>query len=238
MTVITISRQYGSDGDSIASRVCELLGYQAFNKNLIARAAQNAGLFEKEIIDYSEEHHKIRGFLDRLFGRSQVIASRSYWKEDAAGPRIVEEYTLTEDTAVALVEKAIRSAHKAGNLVIIGRGGQVILKDQPDVLHVRIIAPLEDRIQRVKQQMKPNMEEQYGSIQLRREVQDLIVEKDAASQDYLQHYYHVDWSDPLLYDIVLNTGKVSINQAAEMIVQLVNIISSEKNQGEHPFPAA
>ncbi len=227
MAVITISRQYGSGGDEIASRICDILGYQHFDKRMIARATMEVGLSEQEIVDYSEENHKVRTFLDRLFGRQSVVASTRIWKEDATGARSTEEIQLNEDAALALVQKAVRSAYRAGNLVIVGRAGQVILKDSPDVLHVRIEAPLEQRIQRVKEEIKATRKIYNADIELRRQAQDLIIERDAASIDYLSRFYHVDWDDPLLYHILLNTGKLTIDQSANIIIQLVKEFQTE-----------
>jgi cytidylate kinase len=189
MTIITISRQYGSGGDEIASRVAE--------------------------------------FLDRLFAPPQPVARLRVWKEDTQGTRTVEELKLTEESLVALVEKAVRSAHHAGNLVIAGRGGQVILKDAPDVIHIRIEAPLEERVQRVKQQLKQTRSDFHADIDIRRAAQDMIEQKDAASRDYLIQFYHVAWNDPLLYHLVLNTGKMRIEQAVHAIVNLVHTMEAE-----------
>lgn len=233
MTVITISRQFGSGGDEIASQVSKMLGYKQFDKHLITLAAQEAGISEQEVIDYSEENHKIRSFLDRLFDRSRPVVRTRIWKEDSTGTRTTEEIHLTEDSAVALVKKAVRSAYEAGNLVIVGRGGQMILKDESDVLHVRIEAPLEMRIQRVKNDMKHSRKEYNAHIDIRREAQDLIIEKDNKSRDYIERFYQANWDDPLLYHIVLNTGRLSIDQAAQMIVDLVSAYHPEQKLREH-----
>ncbi|RPJ48846.1 MAG: cytidylate kinase-like family protein [Chloroflexi bacterium] len=224
MAIITISRQYGSGGDEIAEQVCELLGYQYFDKRMIARATADAGLSEQEIVDYSEENHKVRSFLDRLFGRQAVVAQTRVWREDATGVRSAEDIKLSEETALSLVQKAVRSAYKVGNMVIVGRGGQVILKEGPDVLHVRIEAPLEERIQRVKEQIRATHKLFHADIELRREAQDLIIERDAASADYLHRFYHVDWADPLLYHLIINTGKLSTGKAIEVIAQIAREI--------------
>jgi cytidylate kinase len=228
MTVITISREFGSGGDEIASRVCEILGYQQFDKRLLAQAAQEAGLSEQEVVDYSEEDHKIRGFLDRLFGRTGPVMTTRVWREDAAGLRIMEETRLTEDFAVSLVKRAVRSAVQAGSLVIVGRGGQAILHEAPGVLHVRVIAPVENRIQRIKSQMKHAQDDFNADIDIRREAQDWIAEKDAASRDYLQRFFGADWSDPRLYHMVLNTGKLTIDQAASLIVRLARALELDE----------
>jgi CMP/dCMP kinase len=232
MTIITISRLYGSGGDEIAGRVCEILGYKEFDKQVITRAAQEAGLSEQEVIDYSEENYKIRGFLDRLLARSQSVVKTRIWKEDPTGERVTEELNLSEESAVELVQKAVHSAYRVGNFVIIGRGGQMILKDQADVLHVRIEAPFEERLQHVKQHLKRTKEDFNADIDIRREAQDWILQKDAASRDYLQRFYQVDWSSPMLYHMVLNTGRLSIEQAARVIVSSVQALQAGQQRTE------
>ncbi len=221
MAVITISRQYGSGGDEIAARLCEMLGYQHFDKRLIAQATMEVGLSEQEIVDYSEDNHKVRTFLDRVMGRGQVVAQTHIWKEDATGARSSEEINLSEEAALTLVQKAVRSAHRKGGMVIVGRAGQMILKDDEDVLHIRVEAPLEHRIQRVKEELRATRKLFNADIELRRDAQDIIIERDAASVDYIKRFYHADWDDPMLYHLVINTGKVSIEHAAEIIAHMV-----------------
>jgi cytidylate kinase len=226
MTVITISRQFGSYGDEIAKKLCELLDYHYFDKALMLQAAAAAGLSEQEIVDYSEENYKLQNFLDRLLRGPQPIARVHVWKEDAKGTRAAEAVALTETSALELVQKAIQYAHRLGNVVIVGRGGQVLLQNEPDVLHVRIEAPLETRILRVREQWRPD----GTQLDLRRLAQDLIQEKDAASADYLQHFYNVRWDDPNLYHLILNTGKLGIDQAVDLLVLLAQEFSSHPEE--------
>jgi CMP/dCMP kinase len=220
MAVITISRQFGSGGEEIANRVCEVLGYQQFDRRQIIHAAAEAGLSENEVVDYSEDNHKVRNFLARLLNPSVPVAQVRVWRETPTGARETEEVKLSEDVVLSLVQKSIRSAYRAGNMLIVGRGGQVILRNYREVLHVRIIGPTDDRIQRVKEQLRQQRQEYTGDIDQRREAQDLIEERDAASKDYIQRFYDADWDDPLLYHLVINTGKVSIDQAVEIITRL------------------
>jgi len=227
MSVITISRQYGSGGDEIADRVCELLGYRHFDKRLIKEAAVEAGLSDQEVIDYTEDSYRVKNFIERLTGRPIPVAKVSVWKEDSKGVRSAENVILSDDVALGLVQKAVKAAHQVGNMIIVGRGGQLILKDQPDVLHVRIEAPMEERIQRVKELLKQEKQAYQADINLRRAAQDVIVTRDFASADYIQQYYAVDWADPLLYHIVLNSAKVTVEQAAQIIVDLIKMQESE-----------
>jgi cytidylate kinase len=218
MAVITISRQYGSGGDEIAKQVCRILGYQYFDKRLMAEVATEVGLSAGEIVDFSEDQHKSRGFLERLFGVSRPVTTTRVWTENVAGTRGVEELHLDEAQSISLVQSTIRAAYAHGNLVILGRGGQVVLKAMPDVLHVRIVASLEARLRRVQewQQIGPEA------------AQRIIAERDAGAEDYLRRFYGVNWADPLLYDLMLNTGKWDTETAAHLIVNALNYL---------PFPA-
>jgi len=218
MAVITLSRQFGSEGDEIADQLCQVLGYGRFNKLHIIQAAAEAGLSEQEIIDFSEESYKTKNFLDRLLKRERIVAVAQAWKEDPKGVQIFEMTPIHEANALTMVQSAILSAQRAGNRVIIGRGGQVILKDQPDVIHIRVEAPLENRIQRVKLEQKVH----------RREAQDLIEARDEKSAGYIRQFYEVDWSDPLLYHLVINTGMVEVAHAVQIIAAYVHALQSEK----------
>ena len=227
MTVITISRQFGSGGDEIADRLCELLGYHHFDKRMIVQAAAEAGLSEQEVIDYSEENHKVQTFMDRILGRSAAVAEVMVWREDAYGVRIPEKLTLNENTALELVQKAIQAAYTAGNMVIIGRGGQVLLKDKPDAVHVRIEAPTEDRVQRLKVNMKQDLQAYQADIEVRRAAQDLILKHDEVSADYIKRFYNADINDPMLYHLMINTGKVGLEQAAWIIAEMARSMQKE-----------
>lgn len=221
MSVITISRQFGSGGDEIAAMVCEALWYRIFDKHMIAEAAKAEGISVVEMGDFSEENIQTSGFFLHLFSRPQPAFSARVWKEGIDGTRSIEEFVLDETEALALTQKAVKAAYQMGNMVIVGRGGQVILQNEPDVLHVRIVAPLEHRIQRVKEQLKVSQNTYLADIEMRRNAQDLILSRDAASEEYLKRFYHVDWDSPLLYDLVINTGSLSLKKAAEIIIGLV-----------------
>jgi cytidylate kinase len=217
MATITISRQYASNGNDIAEQICESTGYYLFDKRIIAETATEVGLSDQEIVDFSEENYKIKGFFDRLLGGSHLRV----WKELENGARTAEAVPLSEENALLLVRRAIENAHSLGNTVIVGRGGQVILQNEPDVLHVRIETPLEERIERVRYHPKLANRTFIGPLEARRAALDLIEESDAVSADYLKRFYGVDWSDPMLYHILINTGKLKIEQAVRLILDTI-----------------
>jgi CMP/dCMP kinase len=228
MTTVTVSRQFGSGGDDIIDKVCQVLGYHQFGKADIARAAFEAGLSSLEVIDYSEDNYKVKTFFDRLFRRPTTVAQLHVWKEDAAGMRSVERVDIDEKRALALVQKAIKAAYQADNMVIVGRGGQIILKGMDNTLHVRIEADIEDRVQYVKNQLKQTRKSQtFGTtenVALRREAQDMIASRDAASADYIKQFYACDWGDRHLYDLIINTSQVGIDMSVKSIVEKVRAL--------------
>ncbi|HOU12946.1 MAG TPA: cytidylate kinase-like family protein [Anaerolineae bacterium] len=205
MPVITISRQYGSGGDAIARRVCEALGYSYFDKSLIARVASEASISEDEIVDFTEDSYKMRGFVDRLFGRRRSAADA--WISSAP-QRALPVEMLDEARNVNLVKDVILEAHKHDNVIIVGRGGQAILQEQPGVLHVRVVAPLGARVLRVQEQEKCSLDE--ASARVKR--------KDEAAAAYLERFFDIDWDNPLLYHLIINTGKWDLEDAKHLIL--------------------
>ena len=214
MAVITISRQYGSEGDEIAANVCQVLGYRSFDKQLMAKVATEVGLTEGEVVDFTEDQHKVRGFLDRLWGAKPIVTQTRSWGEDRYGVRMLDVKQIDASASITLVQAVIHAVVKRGNVVIVGRGGQAVLRNEPGVLHVRIEAPLETRIQRV--QLREGL-----TFELAREV---VAERDRAAADYLKQFYGVDWSDSLLYHLILNTGRWGIESASRLIVNAVSLL--------------
>jgi cytidylate kinase len=218
MTVITISRQFGSGGFEITNRVCELLGYRYLDKLLMTQVAAEVGLCGKELADFSEEHHKAKRFLDRLLmpGYHGVVRI-SVRSQDSAGRETLSEAQLDQARCANLVRSAIYAAHEQGDVVIVGRGGQATLQDVPGVLHVRIEAPLADRILRIQER------EGVGPDEAR----ELVRNHDQMAAKYLATLFDIRWDDPLLYHMVVNTGKLDLEAAALTIVSLVQQLQAD-----------
>ncbi|HEY89401.1 MAG TPA: cytidylate kinase-like family protein [Thermoflexia bacterium] len=212
MAVITISRQYGSKGDEIARRVTDILGYRYFNKQLLAEVASEVGLSPAELLDFSDEKYKVRSFLDRLRNRSRALSEIDSWSESQLSEENHWMRDLNEEQCVTLTRMAIQAAYKHGNVVVVGRGGQVSLKDYPDVLHVRIEATLGTRVMRVKSKQNISVGE----------AERLTCARDRASSAYLNRFYKIDWTNPLLYHLVINTSKWDIEAASRIIVNAVS----------------
>ena len=93
----------------------------------------------------------------------------------------------------------------------------MILHECPGVLHLRVIAPMENRIQTLKGQYKQSHQDYFADISSRRGAQDFIMERDAISADYIKRLYNADWDEPALYHLIINTAKMSIEMAAQSV---------------------
>ncbi len=207
MATITISRQYASGGEEIAARVSELLGYTIFDKTMMAEVAREVGLTEHEIVDFRETDQHSLGFLDRLLGRRLTVAEVRTWEEDIRGVRTPTVTKVSDNQAIAMVRGVIDAASKRGNVVIVGRGGQAILRGRPDVLHVRIEAPMEHRVERLVER---------GDYTLTHAEMD-IEDHDRAARDYVKRYHNLDPYDPMHYHLLINTGLLDLETAAQVI---------------------
>lgn len=227
MAVITISRQYASGGTEIAIRIGEMLGYRYFDKKLMAQVASEAILSQSEIVDFSEDTYKVQTLWDRLFVNwlgPRVVAQVGTWKETSTGAQVEEVAKLDEAQSITVVQSALRAAYRNGNVVIVGRGGQAVLKEVPGVLKVRIEAPLDARVQRLQEQENLSL----------KAAQSTVLERDEAIAEYLGRFYNIDGDDPMLYDLVINTHHLNLEAAAHLIVNAVSYLPPVEmsNQGQ------
>ena len=146
-------------------------------------------------------------WFERIFGNK--VAEAWVSADEESGTRTVEIGEVDGRRFVAEVNSLIQAAYTHGNVVILGRGGQKVLKGQPGVLSVRLEAPFDERVRRVSEQQR------FANPQAAR---DFVAGRDRAGTDYLRTYYHADWADPLLYHLVLNTGLWGLEGAAHVIV--------------------
>jgi cytidylate kinase len=118
-------------------------------------------------------------------------------------PIYIPDERVYHETLRKVIERALTS-HQ---VVIVGRGSQMLLRERRDILYVRIIAPLEERIAYVMQREGLSRENAEARIRY----------KDSGRERYLQAQYHQHPSDPLLYDLVINVATLSLDNAVELI---------------------
>ena len=208
MAAITISRQYGSGGRKVALRVSELLGWSLFDKRLMMDVMSDVGLSSQDIVDFTEDDYKVKSFWDRLFGSSGLSDPSGTYAVTGQAVSSLATAQMDQEGTVRLVNRAIEKAYERGNVVIVGRGGQVVLRDKLDVIKVRVQAPMSTRIERL---------ESYEGI-LRENAESTARDRDKAASKYMERFFGVDWNDPELYHLVINSEKLDTNAVADVIV--------------------
>jgi cytidylate kinase len=178
MKAITISRQMGSLGCQVAEETARRLGYRMVWREVINQAALRTGVPEMALATIDE--------LGLLGLRPSETQQNAYLRA---------------------VEQVIYELVQEENTVIVGRAGQVILRNALGVLHVRIVAPLVVRIERAAVEMNIAPEA----------AKKLVEQSDRSRKQYLKRYYNSQIDDPGLYDLIINTERVDILQASAAI---------------------
>ena len=209
--MITISRQFGSEGDVVARKVAELLNYDYVDRELIFEVARRANVPPDEVERFDERlENPMTRFLRKLITPSaypilfsEVPDWTIMYQEEP-----VEKMSLQDQKEyLEFIRTTIEQLCQRGDVVVVGRGGQVILKGEEDVFHVRIIASLEHRLDVVMKQTGLD----------RTAATKLIQKNDRRQSKFIRHCYNVDWADATLYHLIVNTGEMGVELAARII---------------------
>jgi len=182
MAIITISRGTMSGGEALAGSLSERLGWPAVGREVIKEAASTFNLSENLLAEQ----------LDKMPGLFRKYAS--------------EKRLYMMALQSALIERALK-----GNFIYHGLAGHLLLKDMPQVLKIRLIAPMEYRIRQLVEKKQMSREDASNHIR----------QVDRQRREWTRWLYDVDWSDPALYDAVFNLGSLPLALIAELICQTV-----------------
>ena len=197
MAVITISREKGSFGDQIAKAVAEKLQYACVAKPEISDALAEQG-----------------------------VGTPDFEKFDGKKPSVWQSLSQQKKRFICFLRAAVYDFARRGNAVILGRGGQALLKNITGTLHVRIVAPFETRIRRLME-----MEDCT-----RKKAEEILLLSDHDSSGYIRSFFDIKWNDLNLYDLVLNTRTMSVETAVSLIVSAVT--AREFNQSTEAVGAS
>ncbi len=221
MRAITISREYGSGGGEIAARLARRLSWQLIDHAVIEQTARELEVHETEVEKHDEEYVESTrpGILSRILeqltpsgamtGGGGILIRPSSSGETPAYQETMRQIIVAAATTghVVIVGRGGHAAATTGHVVIVGRGGQVLLADKRDVLHVRVVAPLEQRVAYVVRREGLDTEAARQRVQA----------KDQARTRYMQTQYQCQHEDPHLYDLVINTAVLDLDSAVDQI---------------------
>ena len=188
MAVLTISRDLGSGGHEVGHMVSSSLGYRFLDREGILARLKAAGHKWEKWTEGFDEHT----------------------------PRIWEKYDWSYHGFVAMVQSTIMNEAASDRVVIMGRGGNYLLKGVPFVLSVRVVAFLEQRLARVSE--REGIDEESARW--------LIAKTDRERAGFLLTVYGRDGKDPTGYDLVFDSSTMSI----EEICTVITGVLSEKDR--------
>ena len=198
--LITISREYGAGGSELGVRLGKQLGWPVLDHELIRQLAARLSCEEGEVVAMDEH---VPSFLERLAAMAVVTAPESRVHSTP--------WSTDPDCVAAAAREVLLEAARTPPLVVVGHGGNCLFRGRPDVLRVRVAAPFDIRVKRVVQ--RTGLTSKRAAEEVRR--------KDADRQQYLQRYYQSNVNDACEYDLQINTGTVSLEAAAHLILSLL-----------------
>lgn len=199
--VITISREFGAGGSELAHAVGARLGWRVLDGEIVRLVAARLGI-EVSAAEKLDEHPT--PLLERFAAMLPITLPEA--------PVVMDPRDLPDPDAVAHAARDVfLHAVQSPPVVLVGHGGQSFFRDRPGTLHVRVVAPLADRVRRVCRRF--GRDDRSAAAEVRHTDED--------RRQYLRRHCDVDWTDPLLYDVQFNTGRVSIDAAADILTRLV-----------------
>jgi cytidylate kinase len=201
MAVVTISRELGSGGDRIVDMLCEQLGYCRVDKAFLSQIAQEAGVDVQAVLakerDVTSKPKLMSRQMTSLYGRQPTAFGKQTAIDDRTYARIVRE----------TMEKYAQE----GNAVIVGRGGQMILRDWPAALHVHLYAPVAVRVLRLVKRSK------ITELEAKRHTS----RSDEQKRMYVRNMHkNANWKDLKHYHLAISTGHISLEVAAQIVIQV------------------
>ncbi len=179
----------------MAARLARRLGWQLIDHEIVAQVAHQLGITEEEAVVYDEH---VEGFIERALNALQIAMP--------VLPPTPTSPAQYEQVYAEAVKQVVETAANTGHVVIVGRTGQVFLAKWRDVLHVRIISPLQQRISYVARREGLDEPAAQARIQF----------KDRDRARYIQTQHGRDVNDPMLYDLVINTGVIDLDSAVDL----------------------
>ena len=199
---VTISREYGAGGSTIARRVAEQLDWRLVDNQLIEEVAKRAGV---SVDDIAEREERGPTLVERI-ARALAMAT-----PELLGPHTVAAPEAEEERLVKITEQVVADLCAAGDTVFVGRAAVAMLGDRADALHVRLIASPAHRAGVVATRLGISVDEATQRVR----------DVDAQRTRYHQQWYRREWADARNYHLTLNTEWLGVERSAGIVVAAV-----------------
>jgi cytidylate kinase len=189
--VITVSKEPGAGGNILAQKIAERLDLDIFNRDIIKGIAESAKI-SASVIETLEKK--------RLSGVEDFISS------------LVNKHYLYPGLYLEHLMKVVCTIAEHGRAVIVGRGANFILPPEKR-FSVRVVAPLDVRIQNIARRFGVSAEE----------AKRRVIRRESRRSAFIRQSFNADISDPIHYDLTITTGKLSIESAVEAVISAVMV---------------
>jgi cytidylate kinase len=187
MAILTISHEMGSGGAEIGMAVATRLGYTHVDNEELLGRAQRYGLAE-----------------DRL---ARLVEDRPSW---------VERFDAETRRCILALQVVLYEFAQDDNVVLMGGGGQWLLRGVPHVLRTRIVAPFPERVSRLTATLSAQGRERVTP----KTVAQFIRRDDIQKTARMRYLFDADVKDPNLYDILINTAAFSREGAVKLLADV------------------
>jgi cytidylate kinase len=191
MAVITLSRHPGSLGDTIARAIAERLSYRLIERDELVRLAERIG------------------GSDVAWDRAPELRERS--------PSFWERLNEERRRYASVLRRVTTQLAEDDDVVIVGLGGGQLLKGLSNVLRLQIVAPMDVRLERV---MERGFDDVAGPLS-RDRARDLIRKADRDTSGYMRYLFNIDWLESQNWDMVINTGRFSVEETVNIVAAIV-----------------
>ena len=194
--VITISREYGAAGRAVTHRLAEKLGFRLLDEDLPVVVAARMGT-SPDVVEGLE--YRPAGFGQRLLQSFSAAVPEAF----QPSPEVDDLHDATQRE----VDRLMHEAADAGDVIVVGRLGNIVLSARPNVLRVFLTAPLAWRIDHIMESLG------CAAAVARAE----IARVDGGRRNYAREQGGFDWGDPHFYDLVIDVASFGVEGAVTLI---------------------
>jgi cytidylate kinase len=198
MTIVTVSAAYGALGSEVAPRLAERLGVPFLDRAIPSEVAERLAI---PLEDAAARDESIGGLLSRMAMRLAPMGQ-------AFGASATAQDAVDEEAFRRTTESIIREHAAEGDVVVLGRAGALVLRDDPRAFHVRLDGPRDRRIEEAMRRTELD----------RASVEYQLNETDRAREAYVRHFYRVDPRDPALYHLTIDSTALPLDAVVDLIV--------------------
>lgn len=201
--VITFARGFGTGGKEIASKLAKELGIHCYENRILTLASQMSGLNEQLFQEVNEKVRNNGGFSSFLKG---LPRAKNYIARN--------EKFVSDDTLFDYQKQIIENLAETESCVIVGKCADWVLRGRDNVVSVYIEAPRDFCVKRTMEHMGVTEEVANATI----------AHTDKYRADYYEYYTHGNyWTNPVNYDLTLNSEKVGVENCVKVIKSYLKI---------------